>query len=50
MLVGCLGVLTWRTAAQRRVDAMLAEIQACGEPTTAAELDAYYALPLTRWM
>jgi len=45
MLIGCLGVLTWRVGAGHRVETMLAEIQARGEPTTAAELDEYYALP-----
>ncbi len=45
MLVGCLGLLTWRVGSGRRVDAMLAEIQARGEPISAADLEKYYALP-----
>jgi len=45
VLVGCLGVISWRAQSARRAEAMLAEIQKRGEPVTAAELDAYYALP-----
>jgi len=44
MLVSCLGVVGWRSAAARRADNMLAEISERGEPVTAAELNAYYVL------
>ncbi|MBC8871137.1 MAG: hypothetical protein H8E44_17055 [Planctomycetes bacterium] len=45
MLVSCLGIVGWRSAAARRAENMLAEISERGEPVSAAELDAYYALP-----